>query len=127
MSDDARARGDIENEPGLTRRDLMRRGAVVGGTLLWAAPVVQSISRPAFAATKAGTARYFCCYCWRVNPKPGLAPCACHANGAPPLVPNNDADCAAMCRSAGYSNHDFDSGANSCSCGTSPCTACSCS
>ncbi len=34
---------------GLTRRDLMRRGAVVGGSLMWAAPAVQSFARPAFA------------------------------------------------------------------------------
>lgn len=41
-----------QNEPrviehGMTRRDLMRRGTVVGG-LVWAAPVLQSFASPAF-------------------------------------------------------------------------------
>ena len=35
---------------GISRRTLIKRGAVVGGTLVWAAPVVQSLSAPAFAA-----------------------------------------------------------------------------
>jgi hypothetical protein len=125
MTDRAQKRIDLGNELGLTRRDLLRRGAIVGGTLLWAAPVVQSIAKPAFANTVAGSARYYCCYCWRRAKQGGII-CSCAANGAPPLVPNNDADCVAMCRSQGYSNHDFDSGLHSCSCGSSPCTPCSC-
>lgn len=36
---------------GISRRDLLKRGAVVGGTLVWAAPVVQTISRSALAQT----------------------------------------------------------------------------
>ena len=39
------------DDRGLTRRDLMRRGAVVGGSLVWAAPALQSFARPAFAQT----------------------------------------------------------------------------
>jgi hypothetical protein len=126
MPEHGQRRMDLGTELGLTRRDLLRRGAIVGGTLLWAAPAVQSITKPAFAATTAGSARYYCCYCFRVDQKPGGAPCSCAANGAPPLVPNNDADCQALCRSQGYSNHDFDSGLNSCSCSSSSCTPCSC-
>lgn len=38
-------------DQGISRRDLMRRGAVVGGSLVWAAPMVQSFTRPAFAQT----------------------------------------------------------------------------
>lgn len=34
---------------GLNRRDVLKRSAVVGGTLLWSAPVVQTFARPAFA------------------------------------------------------------------------------
>ena len=34
----------------LSRRAMLRRGAVVGGALVWATPVVQSIASPAFAA-----------------------------------------------------------------------------
>jgi hypothetical protein len=125
MTDRAQKRIDLGKELGLTRRDLLRRGAIVGGTLLWAAPAVQSITKPAYANTVQGSARYYCCYCWRPT-KPGGTSCTCAANGAPPLVPNNDADCAALCRSQGFANHDFDSGLNSCSCSTSPCTPCSC-
>ena len=61
MTDRAQKRMDLGNELGLTRRDLLRRGAIVGATLLWAAPVVQSIAKPAFANTVAGAARYYCC------------------------------------------------------------------
>jgi hypothetical protein len=46
---------NLHDESGMTRRDLMRRGAVVGGTLLWVAPAIQSLSPPAFA--QVGTPR----------------------------------------------------------------------
>jgi hypothetical protein len=44
MSADEATRG------GLTRRQMLKRSAVVGGTLVWATPVVQSLGQPAFAA-----------------------------------------------------------------------------
>lgn len=40
------------NDPGglgISRRSLIKRGAIVGGTVLWAAPVVQSFTSPAGA------------------------------------------------------------------------------
>jgi hypothetical protein len=40
---------NLHDESGMTRRDLMRRGAVVGGTLLWVAPAIQSIGAKAYA------------------------------------------------------------------------------
>jgi hypothetical protein len=40
---------NIHDESGMTRRDLMKRGAVVGGTLLWVAPAIQSFGSKAFA------------------------------------------------------------------------------
>lgn len=44
MSDDTTA------EPGgLSRRDMLRRSALVGGTIVWVTPAVQSIASPAFA------------------------------------------------------------------------------
>lgn len=46
---------DGDPSVGLGRRDFIRRSAVVGGTLLWAAPTVQSLARPAFGQTAAGT------------------------------------------------------------------------
>ena len=44
----------VDPRLGLSRRDLLRRGAIVGGTLVWAAPAVQTLARPAFGQT-AGT------------------------------------------------------------------------
>jgi hypothetical protein len=42
---------DLNDESGVTRREVLRRGAIVGGTLLWVAPAIQSISQKAFAAS----------------------------------------------------------------------------
>ena len=53
---------NLRRELGLTRRDLLRRGAVVGGTLLWVAPVIQSITPPAFAQ-QTSPALVSCCKC----------------------------------------------------------------
>jgi len=62
VSDEQRDDG-LRREFGLTRRDLMKRGAIVGGTLLWAAPVIQSITAPsAYAASL-----HACCQCARKN------------------------------------------------------------
>ena len=47
----------MDNHPkngGSTRRDVLKRGAIVGGTLLWATPVIQSLDLRA-AAAQAGT------------------------------------------------------------------------
>ena len=46
-SDDGRL--NLHDESGMTRRDLMKRGAVVGGTLLWVAPAIQTYGSKAFA------------------------------------------------------------------------------
>jgi hypothetical protein len=46
---------DEETNEGLGRRDLLKRGAVLGGAVIWTTPVVQSLATPAFAqATVAG-------------------------------------------------------------------------
>jgi len=38
-------------EPGgPNRRDVLRRGAILGGALVWTTPIVQSLAGPAFAA-----------------------------------------------------------------------------
>lgn len=46
--DDRNEKELAQGEGGVSRRDLLRRGAIVGG-LVWAAPVIQSIRSPAFA------------------------------------------------------------------------------
>lgn len=57
---------DLNSELGMSRRDLIRRGAIVGGTLLWVAPAIQSMAPKAFAQNNEtpGTARCAACYCW---------------------------------------------------------------
>jgi hypothetical protein len=46
----------------LNRRDLLRRGAIVGGSLLWVAPAIQSLS-PRASAQTAGSPVFGCCEC----------------------------------------------------------------
>jgi hypothetical protein len=53
-------------QKGLTRRDLLKRGAVVG-VIAWSAPVVLSIRTPAFGATI-----HACCQCNQPYPWPAL-------------------------------------------------------
>jgi hypothetical protein len=94
MAKDGRKPIDLRGNLGLTRRDLLRRGAVVGGTLLWAAPAVQSITQPAFAQEQTGSVRYACCWC-----KHGGNPsAACGALGAPGSPLASDANCHAYCK-----------------------------
>jgi hypothetical protein len=56
---------DLNSELGMSRRDLIRRGAIVGGTLLWVAPAIQSMAPKAFAQEPGpGSALCAACYCW---------------------------------------------------------------
>jgi hypothetical protein len=56
---------DLNDESGMTRRDLLRRGAIVGGTLLWVAPAIQSLGTKAFAVEgNRGSKGCAACYCW---------------------------------------------------------------
>jgi hypothetical protein len=50
----------VKHRLGMSRRDLLRRGAVVGGTLLWTVPVIKTISS-AHPAT--GSPVFGCCEC----------------------------------------------------------------
>lgn len=50
------------------RRTALRRGAIIGGTLIWAAPVIQSLTPAAFAQTRPHRT---CCSCKTVNPTGG--------------------------------------------------------
>jgi hypothetical protein len=40
---------ELSADGGLSRRQVIKRGAVVGGAVMWAAPVVQSFTSPAGA------------------------------------------------------------------------------
>lgn len=60
--DEHNEHGQVDTNLGISRRTVLRRGAVVGGSLVWAAPAVQSISRSALAATN-GTPPVGDCIC----------------------------------------------------------------
>ena len=48
---------------GLSRRELFRKGAVVGGHLLWIAPAIQTLTPKVLAQQVSGT--FTCCQCAR--------------------------------------------------------------
>ena len=94
----------------ISRRDLIRRGAVVGGTLLWAAPVVQTLTPAAHAQVSPGPCG--CCYCWngdKQNPSP-------NQRGFRDLVTDNGcvgplgspADCDAFCKGDAFGQGPFE-------------------
>lgn len=92
MSKDGERRIDLQSELGMTRRDLLRRGAIVGGTLLWVAPAIQSLPGVANAQTqRESPITCGCCAC--SEPIIGNLPCATdHASFA---------ECEAICASVG--------------------------
>lgn len=47
---DAAKRGSMDASLGISRRTLLRRGALVGGAMVWSAPVVYSLATPASGA-----------------------------------------------------------------------------
>lgn len=61
--------GDLENvetslrSRAISRRTLIKAGAIVGGTV-WAAPVIDSFVSPAFAS---GSSQYGCCACYNAD------------------------------------------------------------
>lgn len=95
----------VQRGSGISRRDLLRRGAVVGGTLLWATPVIQSITTPAYAQ-EVTPACHTCCCCTKAIPTPlGLIRCF-QDNFSP-------ATCAAVCAAGGAGVQDFCGGRES--------------
>ena len=82
-------------ELGISRRALLRRGAIAGGTLLWVAPVIKSLTPPALAGTNGSPFGETCC-------------CQCSTGGAGGDTfvscgdgftndPQGEADCQAAC------------------------------
>jgi len=51
-----------KNGRGLDRREFLRRSAIVGGTVAWMTPVIQSLAPPAFAHSVSPT-EDCCCQC----------------------------------------------------------------
>ena len=93
---------DMESEMGMSRRDLLRRSAIVGGALLWAAPTIQTVGMKAAAAQVGGPSPGSCaaCYCWSLNS--GRVKKEFGFNGAPNVPGLQSAqDCADFCNHAG--------------------------
>src|SRR5918999_1024007 len=114
---------------GISRREFLRRGAIVGGTLIWAAPAVQTLAPAAYAQVTPGPCG--CCYCWngeKQNPSSDLVtddgctgflsnPQACSqfcAQGAPGGPFTNSEQCCGTTACEG--NTQNDPGLNGCFC-----------
>lgn len=98
---------ETEAASGLTRRKLIKRGAIAGGTLMWVAPVVQSFTSPAFgqgAPLQSDLCRCVVCIdvivnnipfttCCTLTPNSCACLCCCANTGGPQCaacsVPNN--------------------------------------
>jgi hypothetical protein len=90
----------------ISRRGLMKAGAIVGGTV-WVAPVIDSFTSRAAAASE----QHYCCCC--SNPTNSSADAhQCEADG----IPTSAATCIAYCQSiivpgttsyAGYQNYEW--------------------
>ena len=63
-----------EFRDGMNRRDVLRRGAMVGGALVWTAPAVQSLAGPALAA-QGSVAPELCGFVLILDPDNGPAGC----------------------------------------------------
>ena len=55
---------------GMSRRDLLKRTAILGGTLAWVTPAIQSVTRPAYACTPSERDTS-CCACRKAPTKGG--------------------------------------------------------
>ena len=69
---------DLNSELGMTRRDLIRRGAIARGTLLWVAPAIQSMAPKAFAQEATGSVLCTACQTNIVDPD--------GTGGQPPVI-----------------------------------------
>ncbi|MGH2699632.1 MAG: hypothetical protein ACRDJL_10630 [Actinomycetota bacterium] len=108
---------NLRRELGVSRREMLRRSAIAGGTLLWAAPVIQTLT-PTLAQAGSMSVNK-CCFCSNARRK-ALPPTQCINNGMPP---NADA-CRAVCTGLGYRASSFCESKAPTSCTTA--TGCSC-
>ncbi|MGH2693134.1 MAG: hypothetical protein ACRDHM_11665 [Actinomycetota bacterium] len=78
-----------ERAKGMDRREFLRRSAIVGGTVAWMTPVIQSLTPPAFGHEVGSL--FFCCDCKSVSGT-GANPCNQCSNS-----PTTSAACATFC------------------------------
>lgn len=83
----------IRRELGISRRELLKKSAIVGGTLLWATPVVQSLTPAASAQVLSPVCS--CCCCNEPVPLPGGGSVQCFTDSFPSTA------CADFCAGAG--------------------------
>lgn len=126
---------EVNQNLGISRRSLLRRGAVVGGTLMWTAPMVKSLTPAAFAQQGPSPGASACCYCWteqgasgpfssatRRAPMPGdvIAADECSDNGVQFERFSSDT-CQRYCEDRGWQHYDYKSGpSEQCVCNTVP-------
>jgi hypothetical protein len=84
----------LRHKLGISRRDLIRRGAIVGGTLIWTVPVVTTLSKNEAAA---GSSFFSCCICKSSSGN-------YLGNGCKPAARTN-AECASACAPKPYEFH----------------------
>lgn len=122
-----------EGPSGISRRNLLKRGAIAGGTLMWAAPVITSMASPAYAASGKSPGTCAACYCFngsKSNPSPSatsLTGDECSDNGVQGFRVTGDA-CREYCTHTGafaggggapggpYEKSEYCSGVTSCVC-----------
>ena len=93
-----------ETSTGLDRRTVLRRGAILGGALVWTVPAVQTLAGPAFAAGSpcVGAVLYIDTrhHCLEIVYKADTTCCDCVAS-LTPTMGGNVAFAAVLCQLAG--------------------------
>ena len=105
--DEQEKRVDLNSELGMSRRDLLRRGAIVGGTLLWVAPAIQSIGARAAWANGASPGACGVCYCVRLRADGSIRRDECNKDGVTGIYASQEA-CEAHCASGGTAGRTYD-------------------
>jgi hypothetical protein len=104
----------------LTRREAIRKGAIVGGNLLWIAPAIQTLA-PAASAHVTSPATFSCCEC-RAG-QTGRE--KCNGLGGLECIPSfsgNESACQSACAAMGKS-YCFHAGPSPIACSGNACAA----
>lgn len=112
----------MEENLGISRRQLIRRGAILGGTVVWVAPAVSTLSK--VHASQQGFVlsgdSFACCFCFGSS----TTAAECSNEGGVTNERSSDAACAQYCTSRGHPNHSFFAGTQPCQC--HPSAGCNC-
>ena len=90
----------IPGTPGISRRQIIKRGALAGA-VVWAVPVISTFKTPAGAQTTGGSPLCDCFFCARIKFQPAHGPAVFVLGKCVPTVPS---DCACMCCCFGLGN-----------------------